>query len=60
MSQLAQQEIQSIEKTAAKTNQNPDGAIRALVERKYGENVATINALAVGLGGKPDIAAISR
>ena len=52
-----QQEIQSIEKVAAKTNQSPDGAIRAVVERKYGENVATINALAVGLGGKPDMPA---
>ena len=48
-----QHEIQTIEKTAAKTNQNPDGAIQAVVERKYGENVATIDALAVGLGGKP-------
>ena len=52
---VAQQEIQTIEKTAAKTNQNPDGAIQAVVERKYGENVATINALAVGLGAKPDL-----
>ena len=33
---------------------------RALVEREYGENVATINALAVGLGGKPGLAAVAR
>ena len=50
-----QQEIHAIEKTAAKTNHNPDGAIRAIVERKYRENVDTINALAVGLGGKPEM-----
>jgi hypothetical protein len=50
---VGQQEIHSIEKTAAKTNHNPDGAIRAVVERKYRENVDTINGLAVGLGGKP-------
>src|SRR4051812_29142858 len=52
-----QQEIQTIEKTAARTNQNPEGAIRAVVERKYGENVSTIDALAVRLGGKPGIPA---
>jgi len=55
--EAGQQEIGTIEKAAAKTNQNPDGAIRAVVERKYGENVATIKALAVGLGWKPDISA---
>ena len=54
-----QHEIHTIEKTAAKTNQNPDGAIQAVVERKYGENVATINALAVGLGGKPGHACVA-
>ena len=35
---LAQSEIQLIEKTAAQNNQNPDGAIQALVEREYKEN----------------------
>ncbi len=52
---VGQHEIQSIEKAAAKTNQNPDGAIRSVIQRKYGENVSTIDALAVGLGGKPSI-----
>ena len=46
----AQKEIHTIEKTAAKTGQNPNGVIRALVEREYGENVATLNGLAEGLG----------
>src|SRR4051812_26852713 len=52
-----QQEIQSIEKAAARTNQNPDGAIRSVVNRKFGENVATIDALAVGLGENPGVSA---
>jgi hypothetical protein len=46
---VAQREIQLIEKKAAQNNQNPEGAIRTLVEREYGENVVTINALASGL-----------
>src|SRR6185295_803042 len=50
-----QLEIHAIEQTAVKTNNNPDGVIRAIVQRKYGENVATINALAVGLGAKLDL-----
>ncbi len=52
-----QQEIGDIEKTAARTNHSPDAAIRAVVERKYNENVHTIETLAVGLGWKPDISA---
>ncbi len=50
---VAQQEIQSIEKTAAKENQNPDDAIQALVKREYGENIAVVNAFAMAFGAKP-------
>ena len=53
----AQQEIQTIEDTAALTGLDPDGDVRAVVEREYGENVATIDGLAVGLGGKPGMPA---
>jgi hypothetical protein len=52
--EAGQQEIGTIEKTAAKTNRNPDAAIRTVVERKYNENAATIKGVAVGLGWKPD------
>ena len=50
----AQQEIQTIEKTAAKNNQNPDGAIQTLVQREYRENVDVVNALAMASGAKPE------
>ena len=53
----AQQEIKTIADTAALTALDPNGDIRAVVEREYGENVATIDALAVGLGGKPGMPA---
>ena len=53
----AQQEIKTIEDTAALTGLDPNGDVRAIVEREYGENVATIDALAVGLGGKPGVPA---
>ena len=54
MSTAAQQEIQSIEKTAAKNNQNPDGAIQTLVQREYKENADVVNAFAMAWGAKPD------
>ena len=53
----AQQEIKTIEDTAALTGLDPNGDVRAVVEREYGENVATIDGLAVGLGGKPGMPA---
>ncbi len=53
----AQQEIKTIEDTAALTGLDPNGDVRAVVEREYGENVATIDGLAVGLGGKPGVPA---
>src|SRR6478672_10254232 len=49
----AQQEIQSIEKTAAKNNQNPDGAIQTLVQREYKENADVVNTFAMAWGAKP-------
>jgi hypothetical protein len=49
----AQQEIQSIEKTAAKNNQNPDGAIQTLVQREYKENADVVNTFAMAWGTKP-------
>ena len=51
--EAGQHEIGTIEKTAAKTSQNPEGAIQAVVQRKYGENVATIKGLAAGRAGNP-------
>src|SRR5262249_50945524 len=46
----AQQEIQSIEKTAARNNENPDGAIKTLVEREYKENFNVVNTFAMASG----------
>jgi hypothetical protein len=50
----AQQEIQTIEKTAAKNNQNPDGAIQTLVQREYKENAGVVNTFAMAWGAKPE------
>ncbi|WP_210086309.1 hypothetical protein [Mycobacterium sp. OAE908] len=55
--EAGQLEIADIEKTASRTNHNPDVAIRNVVERKYSENVRTVESLAAGLGWKPDISA---
>ena len=49
----AQQEIHSIEKFAAKSNQNPEGAIQALVQREYRENVSVVDVFAMASGAKP-------
>src|SRR5262245_59129902 len=49
----AQQEIQSIEKAAAKNNQNSDGAIQTLVQREYKENADVVNTFAMAWGTKP-------
>ena len=55
----AQQEIQSIEKTAAKNNQNPDSLIQTLVQREYKENFDVVNVFAMASGAKPDDLALS-
>ena len=55
----AQQEIQSIEKTAAKNNQNPDSLIQTLVQREYKENFDVVNVFAMASGANPDDLALS-
>ena len=53
----AQVEIRLIEDVAAQSGQDSTEAVRTIVGREYDENVATINALAVGLGGTPYVPA---
>src|SRR3954469_10945235 len=55
--EAGQLEIGDIEKTASKTSHSPDAAIRSIVQRKYNENIRTVEALAAALGWKPDISA---
>ncbi len=40
-------------KTAAKNNQNPDGAIQTLVQREYKDNAGVVNTFAMAWGAKP-------